>query len=592
MDTNQESQADWAGNESMSERQTSYRRLFRKFVFYTMVCSVVPILLVGWAIKINYTNFSIDRMTNSFMTQIDHHRQVIQMFIDECRSKLLLITATHRMEDLVTDGKLDELFEMINRDYMSITDLGVIDENGNHLDYVGPYDLINTNYSQTDWFREVMDKGIYISDMFMGFRKKPHFIVAVRKTDGKRKWILRATIDTDHFRSLVENVKIGRSGEVCLVNRDGIFQTSPRFNGRIMGRAMFEVPRDQAGTTIQITPPVTSNGGVRIPSKIVCRTWLDEPRWMLMVQQDYKEAFDDVNHADKAALIFLHLSAAAILIVTVLITRHMISIIRRRDLETGRLNRQLLQAGKMASIGELSAGVAHEINNPLAIVLSERQILLDAFTGRLDDRPDMDRQFLDSMSQIDIQVHRCKRITHNLLRFARRTESVIEPVDINSFLREVTELMDREARAHGIAFVTDLDDNIPHISSDPSQLQQVFLNLITNAIDAQSQKPNGWIKITTREESEERGLWLIIEDGGSGIPPENLSKIFDPFFTTKPVGKGTGLGLSICYSIIRRLGGTISVTSEPGQGTRFVIFLPEELPANRVDPEAENKTVE
>ncbi len=589
MDTNQDSRDYRADNESMPERQASYRRLFRRFILYTMVCSVVPILLVGWAIKINYTNFSIDRMTRSFMSQIDHHRKVIQMFINECRSKLLLIAATHKMEDLVAGGKLGEVFEMINRDHMSITDLGVIDDQGNHLNYVGPYDLIDSNYSQALWFKEVMAEGIYISDMFMGFRQEPHFIVAVTRTEEGRKWILRATIDTDFFRSLVENVKIGRTGEVYLVNRDGIFQTSPRFNGKIMGKAIFEVPPRQPGVSIRVAPAVVSDGNQKIPSKIVCQTWLDEPNWMLMVQQDYKEAFDDVNHANKAALIFLYLSAAAILIVTILITRHMIAIIRRRDLEMDQLNRQLLQAGKMASIGELSAGVAHEINNPLAIVLTERQILLDAFQGRLDD-DELEEQFLDSMNQIDIQVQRCKRITHNLLRFARRTESVIEPVDVNAFLQEVAELMEREARANGIAFVTDLDEDIPFINSDPSQLQQVFLNLITNAIDAQNQKMDGMIKITTRAEPGEKGLWLTIADTGSGISPENLSKIFDPFFTTKPVGKGTGLGLSICYSIIKRLGGKISVTSEVGQGTEFVIFLPEELPEGASGGVAEAET--
>ena len=592
MDANQQSQEYQANVKSMPERQAGYRRLFRRFVLYTMICSVVPILLVGWAIKTNYTKFAIDRMTLNLESQIDHHRKVIQMFINECRSKLLLIASTHKMEDLVADGKLSEVFEMINRDYMSITDLGVIDDKGRHLDYVGPYDLINSNYSQALWFKEVMAEGIYISDMFMGFRQEPHFIVAVTKSDGERKWILRATIDTDYFRSLVENVKIGRTGEVYLVNRDGIFQTSPRFNGGIMGQAMFQVPPRKPGVTIRVAPAVTSADGRRIPSKIVCQTWLDEPPWMLMIQQDYKEAFDDVNHANKAALIFLYLSAAAILIVTVLITRHMISIIKRRDLETDQLNRQLLQTGKMASIGELAAGVAHEINNPLAIVLTERQLLLDAFQGKLNGDGELERQFLDSMNQIDIQVLRCKRITHNLLRFARRTESVIEPVDINSFLKEVAELMEREARANGITFVTDLDEDIPYIKSDPSQLQQVFLNLITNAIDALNRKADGLITITTRAEPREMGLWLIIADTGSGIAPENLSKIFDPFFTTKPVGKGTGLGLSICYSIIKRLGGTISVTSEVDRGTKFIIFLPEELPRDAAGPDPEAETAD
>jgi two-component system NtrC family sensor kinase len=293
-----------------------------------------------------------------------------------------------------------------------------------------------------------------------------------------------------------------------------------------------------------------------------------------VVKQDHAEAFDDVNFANTWTLVFLHLAALSILVVSVLITRHMITIIKRRDVEADRLNQQLLQAGKLASIGELSAGVAHEINNPLAIILTERQLLQDAARQAGISDPDFQEQFSDSMSQIDIQVQRCKRITHNLLRFSRRTHSMIDTVDLNAFIREVIELMEREARSSGIKFFSELDEGLPPLSSDPSQLQQVFLNLITNAIDAHDGKPYGTIRIATRADHSQHQVAVTVADTGSGISAQHLNRIFDPFFTTKAVGKGTGLGLSICYSIIKRLGGDISVQSEPGKGTEFIILLP------------------
>ena len=218
--------------------------------------------------------------------------------------------------------------------------------------------------------------------------------------------------------------------------------------------------------------------------------------------------------------------------------------------------------------------MAHEINNPLAIILTERQLLLDAAQQAPIADPEFKEQFDDSMNQIDIQVQRCKRITQNLLRFSRRTESLIDTVDLNAFVREVVDLMDREARSSGIKFFTELDPALPPLLSDPSQLQQVFLNLITNAIDAHDGKPYGTIRVATQAEPDAQQVRLTMADTGSGISPEHLSRIFDPFFTTKPVGKGTGLGLSICYSIIRRLGGTIEVESEKGKGTTFTIVLP------------------
>jgi two-component system NtrC family sensor kinase len=182
------------------------------------------------------------------------------------------------------------------------------------------------------------------------------------------------------------------------------------------------------------------------------------------------------------------------------------------------------------------------------------------------------------MDQIDRQIKRCKRITHNLLRFARRTQSIIETVNLNEFLNEIIELMEREAQSNGIKITHSFDASLPVLLSDPSQLQQVFLNLITNAIDAHDGKPYGKIHIRTAVTNGKGGISVNVSDTGSGIAPENLEKIFDPFFTTKPVGKGTGLGLSICYSIIRQLGGGISVTSRVGLGTEFTIFLPVKPP--------------
>jgi two-component system NtrC family sensor kinase len=178
------------------------------------------------------------------------------------------------------------------------------------------------------------------------------------------------------------------------------------------------------------------------------------------------------------------------------------------------------------------------------------------------------------MAQVDTQVNRCKRITHNLLRFSRRTRSVIEKVDLNPFLKEMVDLMEREARSSGIKFLTDLDENLKPVLSDPSQLQQVFLNLITNAIDAHDGKPYGTIRIATRAEAKNKAVRIEFADTGSGIPKEIINKIFDPFFTTKAVGKGTGLGLSICYGIMQRLGGSISVKSQVGEGTEFTLTLP------------------
>ncbi|MBL7175047.1 MAG: two-component sensor histidine kinase [Desulfobacteraceae bacterium] len=560
-----------------------YSRLYRRLILLTLLCSVVPLLLVGWGINIHYTRFAKSRMMNSFRAQVDYHQRMIELFLKERRSGLQLIGHTNSRDYLAEASNLAHVFQIMKQEYGSITDLGIINGHGRHIAYIGPYDLMDKDYSGTFWFREVMKKGVYISDMFMGFRKIPHFIIAVTQTENGEKWILRATIDTQSFRSIVENVRIGKTGEVYLLNRQGIFQTSPRFSGKIMEKAPFPLGEFHEGTKIRILESDPNDSEQHLPRQVMAQTWLKEPRWLLVVKQNYSEAFNEVNHANYAILIFLHLSALAILIASILITRHLIKVIKRRDVEADQLNKQLLQAGKLASVGELSAGVAHEINNPLAIILTERQILLDLAGQFANLDEDFKKALVESLSQIDSQVLRCKRITQNLLRFSRRTTSVIETVDLNKFIGEVVELMEREAKTSGIKFISDLEGGLPPLLTDPSQLQQVFLNMITNAVDAHDGKSYGTIRISTRPDDQMEQVKVVLSDTGSGIPPEDLEKIFDPFFTTKSVGKGTGLGLSICYSIIKRLGGDITVQSELGRGTEFTFFLPYSPPPDLLE---------
>jgi two-component system, NtrC family, sensor kinase len=553
-------------------QKKSYSGLYRRFILLTLVCSVLPLLVVGWVFYLNYSKSADDRMAESFQRRVEYNRRIVELFLKERSSDLQLIAFTHSADYLGKRENLDRTLDTLNREDIYFMDLGLINEKGMHAAYVGPYDLMDKDYSMTFWFKELMTKSIYISDMFTGYRKTPHFIIAVRWSDGEKNWILRATVDTEFLASLIGNIKIGETGEVFLLNGEGIYQTNPQFGGKIMDKSALSMTTFDGESGVRILEASQAGGGQNYPSRVIGYAWLREPHWVLVVKQDYAEAFRDVNQANTLALIFLHVSVLAILIVSLITTRHMVKVVRKRDEEAGHLNRQLMQAGKLASLGELAAGVAHEINNPLAIILTENQIVRDVVEDFPDLNPEFKTELSDSLTQVDNQVQRCNHITHNLLRFARRSQAVTEMVDINACVQEVVDLLEKRGKTSGVGFVTQLQGDLPRVLTDGSQLQQVFVNLVANAIDAHEGKPYGTIRVTTR--ANNRDVEISVADTGSGMPQDVVEKIFDPFFTTKPVGKGTGLGLSISYNIIKELGGVVTVQSEVGKGTEFKILLP------------------
>ena len=234
----------------------------------------------------------------------------------------------------------------------------------------------------------------------------------------------------------------------------------------------------------------------------------------------------------------------------------------RKELEESRI--QLMQAEKIASLGRLAAGVAHEINNPLAGILIYAEIL-----QRDMEEEDAGRQHVE---EIINQTLRCKEIVTRLLEFSRQSTGQKPLIDLNDIISRCVKLIGHQVLFHNIEIKQALDPDLPQIFGDPGELQQVFTNLFLNAADAM--KGQGRITITSRAAPQRDEVIITFTDTGSGISPELRDKIFEPFFTTKPPGKGTGLGLSIVYGVIQRHGGSIEVESPPGGGTTFIIRLP------------------
>lgn len=242
-----------------------------------------------------------------------------------------------------------------------------------------------------------------------------------------------------------------------------------------------------------------------------------------------------------------------------------------RDItERKQMEAQLLQASKMAAIGELAAGVSHEINNPVGIISGTAEQLQFLIEHHRHDPEEVYRRLSTHLETIGEQAARCKKITQGLLNFARKTETHTTDVDLRRLLDRTLALVENRALSEHKRIETCVADTLPIIKADPHQLEQVFLNLVNNALDAIGEDGTVRVGIAAIDD------WAVIEvaDDGIGIPEENLKKIFDPFFTTKPLGKGTGLGLSICFGIVQRMDGAISAKSRPDTGTTFTVRLP------------------
>jgi signal transduction histidine kinase/CheY-like chemotaxis protein len=236
--------------------------------------------------------------------------------------------------------------------------------------------------------------------------------------------------------------------------------------------------------------------------------------------------------------------------------------VEERTQELRAAQEQLLQSEKLASIGQLAAGVAHEINNPMGVILGFSQ-------GILKTLPE-DDPLKKPLTTVEKESLRCKRVVQNLLDFARRSEPTLHLTNINELLDASCDLVEHQTSLQNVKLVKSYDTALPSTMADPNQLQQVFINIILNAY--QAMPDGGTLHITTRTLGSESQV--IFADTGTGIPPESVQNIFDPFFTTKEVGEGTGLGLSVSYGIVKAHGGDIEVESQVGQGTAFVIKLP------------------
>ncbi len=545
-----------------------FRTLRVKIVAMTLCFSLIPLFMLGATIYYQFSDSHKRHIVDNLRTMVQNRASSIELFFDERIAQLITVARTNSFDRLKDEETLNKIFSIMQSRSKSFIDIGLIDDQGNHVAYVGPFykELKGVNYAHEDWFLAVMSSGVYVSDVFLGFRRIPHFIIAVTGVNGGKTWILRATINSEIIDQIVKTGQGGKKGDTFIINARNVLQTPPRYSGELLGHPDTPDFSFSVGTVVEQIDYKGQEG-------LYASTPIKNMKWVLVIRADPQEQMAPLFTARYVAGLILASGILLVITGTVLTTRSMINELIRIDREKATSDDLLVQSSKMAALGKMAAGVAHEINNPLQIIGDQAGWMKDLLDEEdVTNSPHL-QEFQESIRKIERHVERCRTITHRLLRFGRRMEPTQEMVDINQVLTETIGFLENEAHYRDIRIQTAYDGGLPKITTDQTQLQQVFLNIIDNALDAIGK--SGSIFITTTYHSGARGEVVIeISDTGPGIPKEVLGRIFDPFFTTKKSGEGTGLGLSISYSIIEKLGGQIGVSSRLGVGTTFTIRLP------------------
>ncbi len=540
-----------------------YHRL-RSQMFLVLLCfGLIPLIAMGIAGSLDYRKATETRTRSALESMVKNRKVTVELFLEETMRRMELVTAASSVEQLSNPQILESLRTQMQSQGGAIVDLGLIADNGRHVAYVGPYKLLGLDYSGQPWFEQVMVLGRYQSDIFLGYRRFPHMIMAVKKRQGGRDWILRATIDTDLLSALVREGGLESGADVFILNRAGEYQTRYSDEHRLMEKADIS--------------PVPLHSGMRLVEErhnghreLLATVWLRGESWVLVARQQVP-GLSGLLDAHASVLWLSVLGLGMVPVLSYVVARHRLKQIQGLEAERAGLYESVAQSQKMAAIGRLAAGVAHEINNPLAIIQAQVGVLSD-IVAENPDLPDA-AEFKDRIAKVQAQVERGRKVTHRLLGFSRRLGPELEPVNVVAALEETVGFVEKDLEASRIRIIREYSPEVPLIRSNLAQMQQVFLNLINNALDAIGR--DGELRLWVQGGDGE--VVVKVGDTGPGIPEKDLARVFEPFFSTKSGDKQhTGLGLAICQEIMRGLGGRISVESSPGKGTVFSVRFPRE----------------
>jgi two-component system NtrC family sensor kinase len=547
---------------------TDYRQIWTVVISVLIATALVPLLAIT-IIHYQLIQKSVDSEL-IFRTErlVSNARRAMTFFLEERLDALRFSVNEIGYDQLTNPNHLTVILRNLKLGFGGLTDLSVIDQTGIQVAYAGPFKLEGKNYSNQIWFIECQKRNIYVSEIFRGYRDLPHIIIAVKsiRPDGTA-FFLRATLETERLIQTLSSYETGAHADIFLVNRSGIIQTPSKHHGNIFEKMMLPLPGFSPRT--QAVMATDEQGQSIITGYAFITTQIADTPFILMVIKQkagmmgvWLELHSNINW-------FVGFSIMVVILVVTITCTLMVNKLYQADRDKAEAMAAMEQNNQLASIGQLAAGVAHEINNPLALINETAGYVKDLFV--IKKQYSKDDELLENIDYILEAVERCGTITRQLLGFARKFDVKIQRVNLNEVISDVLVFHNKEAEYRNVSVYVDIPKDVPEIETDRGKLQQVLLNLVNNAFQAVDNGCN--LAINAAPEGRDK-VSITISDNGCGMPEENLSKIFEPFFTTKERGRGTGLGLTITYGLVKKLNGNISVISKEMEGTTFIITLP------------------
>ena len=554
----------WDHRDSAGEFHLSFRGKWLMIVFFTTLVTLTP-LLVMTVVDYRLTRKAFEseaRMEISRMVS-NAWRGVVHICAQR-RAVIEFIARDNTPDELTTPRRVETLLCNLRRGMENVVDLSVIDMNGNVLAHGGPTDLDRQRLFPRTSFDQTVAKGFFIGSVTSGSGRQSWMVIAIRHDQpGGGFLILCSAFDAKMLDDPLSNLPLDEGEDLFIVDANGMLQTSARLFGERFSTVKLPIP--PAGPDTQVSQARDPAGNaIFIGVAPIAGT----PFRIVMVRQ--KSGIMDRWLRPRIQLLgFLAFSILLIFVSILAVATYMVGRLHTTDQRRLQALHQVEYANKMISIGRLASGVAHEVNNPLAIINQKAGLIKDLFT--LTPEWAGNHKLIGLVDDVLSSVHRCGTITRRLLDFSRHLESSVETVDIEDIIRQVLAFTEKDAERRNIIVRVDVEKEISPFESDRGNLQQIMLNLINNAFAAMEEGGHLEIDVTRKDPTH---VDIAVKDTGCGIPEADLKRVFEPFFSTGEGHAGTGLGLSVTYGMVVEMGGEIAVKSRLGQGTCFTVTLP------------------